>query len=68
MTKKVWEVIALLEAEGWRYVRTRGDHLKFYNPLNGNTIIVPGSKRNKDLSIGTYLSVLRQAKLKKGSE
>lgn len=32
MSKKVWEVIELLEANGWQYLRTRGDHHKFKKP------------------------------------
>lgn len=52
MSKKVWEVIELLEANGWQYLRTRGD-----------SIIVPG-KRNGDLPEGTYRAILKEAGLK----
>lgn len=62
MTKKVKEVIDLLEANGWHYVRTRGDHHIFSKP-GKCSIAVPG-KASSDLAIGTYRSILREAGLK----
>lgn len=63
MTRKVKEVIDLLEAEGWHYVHTKGDHHKFYKPGARRPIIIAG-KRNSDLAEGTYQSILREAGLK----
>ena len=63
MTKKVKEVIDLLEADGWHYIKTRGDHHKFFKPGAKRPIIVAG-KRNDDLAEGTLKSILREAGLK----
>lgn len=63
MTKKVWEVIDLLEEKGWRYIGTRGDHHKFYKPGARRPIIVAG-KRNDDLAEGTLKSIMREADIK----
>lgn len=62
MSKKVWEVIELLEADGWHYDRTRGDH-HIYVKSGKRSIPVPG-KRSADLPEGTYNSILREAGLK----
>ena len=63
MTKKVKEVIELLEKEGWSYIHTRGDHHKFYKAGARRPIVVAG-KPNTDLAEGTYNSILREAGLK----
>lgn len=59
MVMKVKEVIELLEANGWQYVRTRGDHHVFKKEGESNIIVVPGNL-NKDLKKGTLYSILRQ--------
>lgn len=63
MTKKVKEVIAILEANGWEYVRTKGDHHIYCKPGVARPIVVPGNN-NKDLAEGTLNSILRAAGLK----
>ncbi len=62
MSKKVWEVMDLLEENGWHYERTRGDHHIYVKP-GKRPVPVPG-KRNADLPEGTYKSILREAGLK----
>lgn len=64
MTRKVYEVCELLEANGWTYTSTKGDHHKFYKPGARRPIIIAGN-RNDDLANGTYNSILREAGLKK---
>ena len=65
-TFKVKAVIALLEAEGWVHVRTRGDH-RIYRK-NGAPRPIPVSGHfNDDLAEGTLKSILRQAGLEKES-
>lgn len=61
--KKVKAVIALLEAKGWNYVRTRGDHWIYRKDGEPRPIPIPGNP-NDDLAIGTLKSILRQAGLK----
>lgn len=67
MKKTVKEVIDLLEANGWKYTRTKGDHHKFTKAGERRPIIVAG-KRSQDLAEGTLLSILRQAGLKNQKE
>ena len=62
MTKKVKEVIRLLEINGWRHDRTRGDHRIFKRVGAERSITVPG-KDSEDMPIGVYRAILRQAKL-----
>ena len=63
MKKTVREVIELLEANGWTYIGTRGDHHKFFKKGARRPIIIAG-KRNSDLAEGALQSILREAKLK----
>ena len=63
MSKKVKEVIELLEAAGWHYVHTKGDHHKFYKEGAKRPIIIAG-KNSSDLAEGTLQSILREAGLK----
>ena len=58
MTKKVKEVIKMLEDDGWVHVRTCGDHQTFKKQGVKRLITVPG-KPNDELAIGTLRSILR---------
>ena len=60
---KVRDVIRLIEADGWRHVRTRGSHRQFNHPSKPGVVTVPG-KPNDELAPGTLNSVLKQAGLK----
>jgi predicted RNA binding protein YcfA (HicA-like mRNA interferase family) len=61
---KVHELIALIAADGWFQVRTRGSHRQFHHPTKKGTVTVSG-KPSVDVPPGTLSSVLRQAGLKK---
>ena len=63
MTKKVKDVIHLLEINGWRLVRTKGDHRVFTKTGCLRPVVVPG-KDSKDMAEGLYRSILREANLK----
>jgi len=63
MSKKVKEVILLLEINGWRQVRMRGDHRVFKKIGVENGITVPG-KASNDMPEGLYRAILRKANLK----
>lgn len=63
MTKKVKEVIVLLEENGWAFVRMRGDHRIYYKKGAKRPIVVPGNL-NDDLKDGTLNSILKEAGLK----
>ena len=56
-------VIALLEENGWKYIRMRGDHRIYYKEGARRPIVVPG-KESDDLKDGTLGSILREAGLK----
>lgn len=55
------EVIAALEADGWREVARRGSHAQFKHPTKPGRVTVPHPKR--DLPLGTLRSIERQAGL-----
>ena len=59
---KVKAVIALLEAKGWKHVRTNGDHRIFRKEGEPRPIPIPGNP-NDDLAIGTLKSIFREAGL-----
>jgi predicted RNA binding protein YcfA (HicA-like mRNA interferase family) len=61
---KVKELIELLEADGWKLVRSKGSHRQFHHPIKTGTVTVAG-KFSVDIPIGTLGSVLRQAGLRK---
>jgi predicted RNA binding protein YcfA (HicA-like mRNA interferase family) len=60
---KVRAIIKLIEADGWYWVRTRGDHRQYHHPVKSGTVTVAG-KFPEDVPIGTLNSILRQAGLK----
>jgi len=39
---KVKDLIALLEADGWRQVRMKGSHRQFHHPVKSGTVTVAG--------------------------
>jgi predicted RNA binding protein YcfA (HicA-like mRNA interferase family) len=61
---KVRELIALIVADGWSEVRTKGSHRQFRHPTKPGTVTVAG-KPGVDVPPGTLNSVLKQAGLKK---
>ena len=63
---KVREVIRELERAGWLLVRTKGDHRVFRYP-DGRIAVVSG-RLGDDVRPGTYKAILRQTKIKEGSE
>jgi predicted RNA binding protein YcfA (HicA-like mRNA interferase family) len=60
---KVREVIRLIEADGWRHVRTRGSHRQFNHAVKKGVVTVPGNP-NDELAPGTLNNILKQAGLK----
>jgi predicted RNA binding protein YcfA (HicA-like mRNA interferase family) len=55
---KVREVVAKLEAAGWRLTRAKGDHPIYRGP-DGRITVVSG-KLGDDVRPGTYKAILRQ--------
>jgi predicted RNA binding protein YcfA (HicA-like mRNA interferase family) len=61
---KVRDLVALLEADGWILVRTKGSHRQFRHREKPGTVTVAG-QAGVDVPRGTLNSVLKQAGLKR---
>jgi predicted RNA binding protein YcfA (HicA-like mRNA interferase family) len=61
---KVRDVMALIEADGWVLVRTRGDHRQYKHPIKPGQVTIAGN-RNRDVPAGTLANILRQAGLRR---
>jgi predicted RNA binding protein YcfA (HicA-like mRNA interferase family) len=60
---KVRKIIKQIEADGWFWVRTKGDHRQYHHPSKPGTVTVAG-KLNEEIPKGTLNSILKQAGLK----
>jgi predicted RNA binding protein YcfA (HicA-like mRNA interferase family) len=61
---KIRDLIKRVERDGWRQVRTTGSHRHFRHPEKPGTVTIPGHP-NDDAAIGTEMSILKQAGLRK---
>ena len=59
---KVREVRKAIEADGWTYQYTRGDHHHYKHPTKKGKVTIPG-KDSDDLARKTAKSILKQAGL-----
>jgi predicted RNA binding protein YcfA (HicA-like mRNA interferase family) len=64
MPTKVKELLALLQADGWRLVRQKGSHRQYHHALKSGTVTLAG-KDSVEVPPGTLNSILKQAGLKK---
>ena len=62
-TKKVREVLEMLEEDNWYLVTMRGSHRQFKHPTKVGRVTVAG-KPSDDMAPGTLNSILKQAGLK----
>lgn len=62
MSKKVKEVIALLEINGWRQVRVRGDH-RIFKKIGAIRPIPIAGKLSDSMAEGTFRAIMREAGL-----
>ena len=60
---KVHELIALIEADGWNQVRTKGSHRQYHHPQKPGTVTIAGHP-SADLDPKSESSILKQAGLK----
>jgi len=60
---KVKELLALIAADGWIQVRTKGSHRQFHHPTKSVAVTVSG-KPSVDVPPGTLNSALKQSGLK----
>jgi predicted RNA binding protein YcfA (HicA-like mRNA interferase family) len=56
------ELVALIEQDGWNFVRQTGSHLHYKHPVKQGLVTIP--RQNRDLKKGTVNSILKQAGLK----
>jgi predicted RNA binding protein YcfA (HicA-like mRNA interferase family) len=56
------EIIADLQADGWRQVGQKGSHVQFKHPTKSGRVTVPHPQ--KDIATGTLRSIERQAGIK----
>jgi len=59
---KVKDAIRLVEANGWRWVRTRGSHRQYRHPIRPGRVTIAG-KLSQQLPIPIWRSILKQAGL-----
>ena len=52
-------LIRMLELDGWTHVATKGSHRQFRHPTKRGRVTVPHP--DKDIPIGTVISIYRQA-------
>jgi len=56
------DVVAVLKADGWLVVRTKGSHAQFRHPAKPGLVTVP--MHTGDLPIGTLKSIEKAAGIK----
>jgi predicted RNA binding protein YcfA (HicA-like mRNA interferase family) len=59
---KIRELVRLIEADGWKHVRTTGSHRHFKHPRKPHVVTVPGHAGD-EIPIGTLKAILRSAGL-----
>ncbi len=60
---KIRDLIALVEADGWQHLRTKGSHRQYKHPLKQGRVTIPGHPGD-DVHPGTLKSILTQAGLR----
>ena len=63
---KYRDVVKLLEADGWYYLRQQGSHMQFAHPSKPHVVSVPGGgKMGRDIPVGIANAILKQAGIRK---
>ena len=57
------EILKLLKADGRTLVRVAGSHHQFKHPTKPGQVTVPHPK--KDMALGTFQSILKQAQIER---
>lgn len=61
---KYRDVIKMIEADGWYWVRTNGSHQIYHHPTKQNIVVVPMHNLGKDVKPGLAHGILKQAGLR----
>ena len=64
MPPKVREVIKMVEKDGWFLVTTKGSHRHYKHPTKLGRVTIAGHP-DHDIAVGTFMSILKQAGLKR---
>lgn len=64
MKKNAKTLIKILEKNGFFFKRSKGSHQIFYNAMTNKTVVVP-MHGSKDMPIGTFFAILKQAGIDK---
>jgi predicted RNA binding protein YcfA (HicA-like mRNA interferase family) len=63
MRKRVKEIIDVIEADGWYFVRQKGSHKQYKHPTKKGTVTIPDHGKNDELNHQLVNSILKQAGL-----
>ena len=61
---KVRELLRMVEADGWKHVRTTGSHRHYKHDSKPNVVTIPGHPGD-DVPAGTLEAILKAAGLEK---
>lgn len=64
---KVRDVIKLIEADGWSFLRQRGSHRQYRHPTKPGKVTIAG-KPSDEMAPGTLGSIFRQAGIDRDEE
>jgi predicted RNA binding protein YcfA (HicA-like mRNA interferase family) len=64
---KVRDVIKLIEADGWYFLRQRGSHRQYRHPTKPGKVTIAG-KPSDEMAPGTLGSIFRQAGIEQDEE
>jgi predicted RNA binding protein YcfA (HicA-like mRNA interferase family) len=65
MVKKVREMIRMIEADGWFFVKQKGSHKQYKHPVKKGKITITDHGKNSDLDDRDVHSILKQAGIDK---
>jgi predicted RNA binding protein YcfA (HicA-like mRNA interferase family) len=58
---KYRDVVKRIELDGWFLARTKGSHRVYHHPVKPGNVIVSVHNMGKDIAIGTWKAILKQA-------
>lgn len=61
---KVWDVIKLIEEDGWYLIKMEGDHRQYKHPTKRGRVTIAGHP-SKEVPPGTLLSIFKQAEIRR---
>lgn len=60
---KVKKLVTILEKNNFLLKRRKGSHFIYFNRITSITLIIPIHSKNKELPIGTFLSIVKQSRI-----